>query len=124
VSPVIDPKDILAARTLVNAVFVDDRVKDYIISLVFATREPASFGIKGLDGMLRYGASPRATIALTLAAKARAFLAGRGYVTPHDVKSVAPDVLRHRILISYEAEAEDMTSETIIGKLLHHLPVP
>jgi MoxR-like ATPase len=105
-------------------VFVDDRVKDYIISLVFATREPASFGIKGLDGMLRYGASPRATIALTLAAKARAFLAGRGYVTPHDVKSVAPDVLRHRILISYEAEAEDMTSETIIGKLLHHLPVP
>ena len=124
VSPVIDPKDILAARTLVNAVFVDDRVKDYIISLVFATREPASFGIKGLDGMLRYGASPRATIALTLAAKARAFLAGRGYVTPHDVKSVAPDVLRHRILISYEAEAEDMTSETIIAKLLHHLPVP
>jgi MoxR-like ATPase len=124
VSPVIEPKDILAARTLVNEVFVDDRVKDYIISLVFATREPASFGIKGLDGMLRYGASPRATIALTLAAKARAFLAGRGYVTPHDVKSVAPDVLRHRILVSYEAEAEDLTSETIIGKLLHHLPVP
>jgi MoxR-like ATPase len=124
VAPVIDPKDIVAARALVNEVFVDDRVKDYIISLVFATREPASFGIKGLDGMLRYGASPRATIALTLAAKARAFLAGRGYVTPHDVKSVAPDVLRHRILISYEAEAEDMTSETIIGKLLHHLPVP
>jgi MoxR-like ATPase len=124
VSPVIEPKDILAARALVNAVFVDDRVKDYIISLVFATREPASFGIKGLDGMLRYGASPRATIALTLAAKARAFLAGRGYVTPHDVKSVAPDVLRHRILISYEAEAEDLTSETIIGRLLQHLPVP
>jgi MoxR-like ATPase len=124
IQPIIDPKDILAARSMVNEVFVDDRVKDYIISLVFATREPASFGIKGLDGMLRYGASPRATIALTLASKARAFLAGRGYVTPHDVKSVAPDVLRHRILISYEAEAEDMTSETIIGKLLHHLPVP
>jgi len=124
VQSVIDPSDIIKAREMVNAIFVDDRVKDYIISLVFATREPGSFGIQGLDGMLRYGASPRATIALTLASRARAFLAGRGFVTPHDVKSVAPDVLRHRILISYEAEAEEMTSESIIGKLLHHLPVP
>jgi len=109
---------------LVNQVFVDDRVKDYIVNLVFATREPNTYGIKGLDGMLRYGASPRATIALTLAAKARAFLAGRGFVTPHDVKSVAADVLRHRLLISYEAEAEEITSETIVSKLLQHLPVP
>jgi MoxR-like ATPase len=124
VQRVIDPEDIIKAREMVNSIFVDDRVKDYIISLVFATREPGSFGIQGLDGMLRYGASPRATIALTLASRARAFLAGRGFVTPHDVKSVAPDVLRHRILISYEAEAEEMTSETIIAKLLHHLPVP
>lgn len=124
VQRVIDPGDIVKAREMVNSIFVDDRVKDYIISLVFATREPGSFGIQGLDGMLRYGASPRATIALTLASRARAFLAGRGFVTPHDVKSVAPDVLRHRILISYEAEAEEMTSETIIAKLLHHLPVP
>ena len=124
VQRVIDPEDIIKAREMVNSIFVDDRVKDYIISLVFATREPGSFGIQGLDGMLRYGASPRATIALTLASRARAFLAGRGFVTPHDVKSVAADVLRHRILISYEAEAEEMTSETIIAKLLHHLPVP
>ena len=124
VKPVIDPVDIIKAREMVNSIFVDERVKDYIISLVFATREPASYGIQGLDGMLRYGASPRATIALTLASRARAFLGGRGFVTPHDVKSVAPDVLRHRILISYEAEAEEMTSETIIAKLLHHLPVP
>lgn len=124
VQSLIEPRDILASRALVNEVFVDDRIKDYIISLVFATREPGSFGIKGLDGMLRYGASPRATIALTLASKARAFLAGRGFVTPHDVKSVAADVLRHRILVSYEAEAEEMTSESIVDKLLHHLPVP
>jgi MoxR-like ATPase len=124
VQRILDPKDILHARTLVNQVFVDDRVKDYIVNLVFATREPNTYGIKGLDGMLRYGASPRATIALTLAAKARAFLAGRGFVTPHDVKSVAADVLRHRLLISYEAEAEEITSETIVSKLLQHLPVP
>ena len=124
VSQILDPKDILAARALVNELFVDDRVKDYIVDLVFATREPSVYGVKGLDGMLRYGASPRATIALTLAAKARAFLAGRGYVTPQDVKNVAPDVLRHRILVSYEAEAEDLSSESIISKLLQHLPVP
>jgi MoxR-like ATPase len=124
VRAVIDPKDILEARALVNELFVDDRVKDYIVDLVFATRDPGSYGLKGMDGMLRYGASPRATIALTLAAKARAFLSGRGYVTPQDVKSVAPDVLRHRVLVSYEAEAEDVSSETIVGRLLQHLPVP
>lgn len=121
---ILDPKDVLEARTLVNAIFVDDRVKDYIVDLVYATREPETYGVKGLGGMLRYGASPRATIALTLASKAHAFLAGRGYVTPQDVKTVAHDVLRHRILVSYEAEAEEMTSEAIITKLLQHLPVP
>lgn len=124
VSQVIDPKDILKAREMVNSIFVDDRVKDYIVDLVFATREPASFGIQGLEGMLRYGASPRATIALTLAARAHAFLNARGYVTPQDVKTVAPNVLRHRILVSYEAEAEDVSGESIIAKLLQLLPVP
>ncbi|MEY2600636.1 MAG: hypothetical protein RLZZ244_475 [Verrucomicrobiota bacterium] len=124
VEAMLDPEDILKARGLVNELFVDDRVKDYIVDLVFATRDPGAYGVKGLEGMLRYGASPRATIALTLAAKAKAFLAGRGYVTPQDVKNVAPDVLRHRVLVSYEAEAEDLSSESIIGKLLHHLPVP
>ena len=91
--------------------------------MFFATREPASYRLP-LEGMIRYGASPRATIALTLAARARAFIAGRGYVTPQDVKSVGSDVLRHRIIISYEAEAEEMTSEQIIERIFSGLPVP
>jgi len=102
---------------------VDDRVKDYIVDIVWASRQPAAHGLK-LDGMIRYGASPRATIYLTLAAKAHAFLNGRGYVTPQDVKSVGPDVLRHRIAVSYEAEAEEMTSEQIIEQIFAGLPVP
>ena len=106
-----------------NSIYVDDRVKDYIVDVVFATRDPASYKLK-LDGMIRYGASPRATIALTLAARARAFMAGRGYVTPQDVKSVGADVLRHRIIVSYEAEAEEMTSEQIVEKIFAGLAVP
>ena len=111
------------ARALVNTIYVDDRVKDYIVDVVFATRDPRAYKLS-LDGMIRYGASPRATIALTLAARARAFMAGRGYVTPQDVKSVGPDVLRHRIIVSYEAEAEEMTSEQIIEKIFAGLAVP
>ena len=91
--------------------------------MVFATREPASYKLP-LEGMIRYGASPRATIALTLAARAKAFMSGRGYVTPQDVKSIGMDVLRHRIAITYEAEAEEKTSETIIQKIFDELPVP
>lgn len=124
VRAVTAPEEIIRARSLVNSIYVDDRVKDYIVDVVFATREPASYRISGLDGMIRYGASPRATIALTLAARARAFLSGRGYVTPQDVKSVGMDVLRHRIIISYEAEAEELTSEQIIERVFHGLPVP
>ncbi len=124
VTPVVEPADIIAARELVNSIYVDDRVKDYIVDVVFATRDPASYRIAGLEGMIRYGGSPRATIALTLAARARAFLAGRGYVTPQDVKNVGADVLRHRIIVSYEAEAEEMTSETIIERIFAGLPVP
>ena len=123
VRPVVEPADIIRARALVNTIYVDDRVKDYIVDVVFATREPASYKL-ALEGMLRYGASPRATIALTLAARARAFLAGRGYVTPQDVKSVGSDVLRHRIIVSYEAEAEEVTSEQIIEQIFAGLPVP
>ncbi len=123
VQPIIDPADVIRARDIVNSIYVDDRVKDYIVDVVFATREPASYKLK-LDGMIRYGASPRATIALTLAARARAFMAGRGYVTPQDVKSVGPDVLRHRIIVSYEAEAEEVTSESIIEKIFAGLAVP
>ena len=123
VSPVLEPEEILRARALVNTIYVDDRVKDYIVDVVFATRDPRAYKLQ-LDGMIRYGASPRATIALTLAARARAFMAGRGYVTPQDVKSVGPDVLRHRIIVSYEAEAEEMTSEQIIEKIFNGLAVP
>ena len=120
---IIEPADIIRAREIVNTIYVDDRVKDYIVDVVFATREPAAYKLP-LEGMIRYGASPRATIALTLAARARAFIAGRGYVTPQDVKNVGFDVLRHRIIVSYEAEAEEMTSEQIIEKIFAGLVVP
>ncbi|MEA3212995.1 MAG: MoxR-like ATPase [Chthoniobacter sp.] len=123
VIPMLDPADVIRARGIVNTIYVDDRVKDYIVDVVFATRDPASYKLK-LDGMIRYGASPRATIALTLSARARAFMNGRGYVTPQDVKSVGPDVLRHRIIVSYEAEAEEVTSEAIIEKIFAGLAVP
>jgi MoxR-like ATPase len=123
IKPLVDPQDILKARGIVNSIYVDDRVKDYIVDIVWATREPSKFKLN-LDGMVRYGASPRATIYLTLAARARAFLQGRGYATPQDVKSVGADVLRHRIIVSYEAEAEEVTSEQIIERVFAGLPVP
>ncbi|HEX3626796.1 MAG TPA: MoxR family ATPase [Verrucomicrobiae bacterium] len=120
---VVDRKDILKAREVINDIYVDDKVKDYIVDLVCATREPAKYRI-AVDEFIQLGASPRATIALTLAAKAFAFLKGRGYVTPQDVKSIGMDVLRHRVAITYEAEAEEKTSETIIQKIFDELPVP
>jgi MoxR-like ATPase len=120
---VVDAKQILGARQIINDIYVDDKVKDYIVDLVCATRDPGSYKIQ-LQGLIQLGASPRATIALTLAAKAHAFLRGRGYVTPQDVKSIGMDVLRHRVAITYEAEAEEKTSETIIQKIFDELPVP
>jgi MoxR-like ATPase len=123
VSSVVDPKHIIAAREVVNSIYIDDRVKDYIVDIVWATREPAKYNLK-LEGLVRYGASPRATIYLALGARAHAFLNGRGYVTPQDIKSIGPDVLRHRIIVSYEAEAESITSETIIERIFAGLPVP
>jgi MoxR-like ATPase len=123
VNAVVDPDQIIRARELVNSIYMDDRVKDYIVDIVFATREPAAYKLE-LAGLIRWGASPRATIALTLAAKARAFLSGRGYVTPQDVKSIGLDVLRHRVAITYEAEAENLTSEKIVEKVFATLPVP
>jgi MoxR-like ATPase len=123
VDPVVDPKQIIAARDVVNSIYIDDRVKDYIVDVVWATREPATYNLQ-LEGLIRYGASPRATIYLALGARAHAFLNGRGYVTPQDVKSIGPDVLRHRIIVSYEAEAEAVTSETIIERIFAGLPVP
>ena len=123
VNPVVEADQILAARKLLNEIYLDDKVKDYIVDLVCATRDPEQYKID-LKGLIQMGASPRATIALTLAAKAYAFLRGRGYVTPQDVKSIGMDVLRHRVAITYEAEAEDKTSETIIQKIFDELPVP
>jgi MoxR-like ATPase len=123
VQAVTSPNDVIRSREIVNRVFIDDRVKDYIVDIVWATRSPSDYQL-GMEGLIRYGASPRATIYLTLAARAHAFLEGRGYVTPHDIKRIAADVLRHRVTVSYEAEAEEVTSESIIQKILGGLPVP
>jgi MoxR-like ATPase len=123
VKPVVSAKEIFEARHVLNEIYIDDKVKDYIVDVVCATRDPKDYKIN-LDGLIQMGASPRATIALTLAAKAFAFLRGRGYVTPQDVKSIGMDVLRHRVTVTYEAEAEDKTSETIINKIFSELPVP
>jgi MoxR-like ATPase len=121
--PVVEPKQILKARQVINDIYVDDKVKDYIVDLVCATREPEAHKIQ-VKEYIQLGASPRATISLTLAGKAYAFLRGRGYVTPQDIKSIGMDVLRHRVAITYEAEAEEKTSETIIQKIFDELPVP
>jgi MoxR-like ATPase len=123
VQGVAAPDMIIRSRDVVNRIFIDDRVKDYIVDLIWATRRPGDYQL-GMDGLVRYGASPRATIYLTLAARAHAFIEGRGYVTPHDVKSIGPDVLRHRIIVSYEAEAEEVTSDTIVQRIFAGLPVP
>jgi MoxR-like ATPase len=123
VDSVLSEEQILDARRVVNSIYIDDKIKEYIVNLVLATRDPNAAGLD-LNGHIEYGASPRATINLTMAARASAFLAGRAYVTPQDVKNLAPDILRHRIGVSYEAEAENITSEDVIQKILATLPVP
>ena len=123
-SPAVSATQVLDARKVVNEIYMDEKVKDYIVDLVCCTRDPDKYKIGGLQGMIQLGASPRATISLTLAAKAYAFLRGRGYVTPQDVKSIGMDVLRHRVAVTYEAEAEEKTSETIVQKIFNELPVP
>ncbi len=124
VRPVATAEDIRAARQSVDQVFVDEKVTSYIVDLVHATRDPAAAGISELDGMIEMGASPRASIYLTKAAKANAFLQGRTYATPHDVKNIAPDVLRHRIMLTYEAEAEGKVSDDIVERILVGILVP
>jgi MoxR-like ATPase len=124
VKPVIDPKRILELRGVVNEIYVDEKVKDYILDIVFATRFPEQYKLEALKPLISYGASPRASIMLTLAGKAHAFMRGRGYVTPDDIKQIGQDVLRHRVLTTYEAEAEDMTSEQIIKKIFDQVEVP
>jgi len=122
-NPVVMPEQILQAREVINEIYIDDKVKDYIVDLVCCTREPDKYKIPVRE-FIELGASPRATIGLTLCAKAHAFLRGRGYVTPQDVKTIGMDVLRHRVTVTYEAEAEDKTSETIIQRIFDELPVP
>ncbi len=123
VNPVVSPEQILQAREIVNAIHIDDRIKDYIVTLIYSTRTPERFGLD-IKHHIENGASPRATINLTLAAKAMAFINGRGYVTPQDVKTMAMDVLRHRIAVTYEAEAENITPENIVQTILDTVPVP
>jgi MoxR-like ATPase len=123
-SPVVRPQDILRAREMVKSIYVDDKIKDYVLDLVLTTREPAAHGLPELEQLIEFGASPRASINLIMAARAHAFLKGRGFVTPEDIKQIAPDVLRHRIITTYEAEAENITSDHIIRRILDHTEVP
>jgi MoxR-like ATPase len=121
---VISPEHIANARAALHRIYVDEKVKDYILNIVFATREPLKYGLKDLPDFIQYGASPRATIALTQAARAHAFLRHRGFVTPEDVKAVGLDVLRHRVALTYEAEAEELTPERIIQRVFERVEVP
>jgi MoxR-like ATPase len=123
VSPVLSADELNDLRRAVDEIYVDEKVKGYIVDLVQASRKPGEYGLE-LTGLIQYGASPRATIALVRAARAQAFLDGRGYVTPQDVKTAAPDVLRHRLLVSYEAEAEELKPEDLLNRILDKLPVP
>ena len=117
------PEDIFKAREVVDEIYIDDKVADYIVDIITATRDPGSFKMD-IGNLIEYGASPRATICLNLAAKAHAFLMGRGYVIPEDVKLIGPDVLRHRIILTYEAEAEEITTDEIVKKVFEHVKVP
>ena len=124
VDSVVGAEDIIKAREVVDQVYMDEKIEKYILDIVFATREPANYKLKELASLIQYGASPRASIYLTVAAKAYAFIQGRGYVIPQDVKSVGMDILRHRVIISYEAEAEEKTSEDIVKKIFDEIEVP
>jgi len=123
INNVLDPSHILKAREIVDMIYVDEKIQGYIVDLVLATREPKAYGLN-IESLIQYGASPRASIYLNQASKAYAFLQGRGYVTPQDVKTIGPDVLRHRFILSYEAEAEEMTPDDVIARLFEHIEVP
>jgi MoxR-like ATPase len=124
INRIITPEDIVNARLVVKQIYMDEKVKDYILNLVHATRDPERFRIKDLKRLIQYGASPRATLSLTLAAKAQAFLRHRGFVTPEDVKNVGADVMRHRVLLTYEAEAEEITAEDIVQRVFDSVEIP
>jgi MoxR-like ATPase len=124
VKPVVTPADILKARKVVHEVYMDEKIDRYIVDIVYATRKPSDYGLQDIEPLISFGASPRASINLKLAAKAHAFLRQRGYVTPEDVKAIGMDVLRHRIIVTYEAEAEEVTSEDVVRRVLNHIEVP
>ena len=124
INPIISPKDIIDARNLVREVYMDEKIEKYILDIVFATLEPESFKLQKLKPLISYGASPRASINLALASKAYAFIKRRGYVIPEDVRAVCMDVMRHRVGLTYEAEAESMTSEMIVSEILNAVEVP
>jgi MoxR-like ATPase len=124
VRPVLSPKELLSLRDLISRIYIDDKVVDYIVDVVFATREPKEYHLEELEPLIEYGASPRASIYLNLAARAQAFLSGRAYVTPQDVKTIGMDVLRHRVIVTYEAEAEEKSSEDVIRRIFEEIPVP
>ena len=124
VRPVVSPEQILRAREMVRSVYVDEKIKNYVLDLVLTTRDPGTNGLSDLRPFIAFGASPRAGINLVLAARAHAFVNGRGFVTPDDIKAVAPDVLRHRVIVSYEAEAENVTSADIVQRILDYAEVP
>jgi MoxR-like ATPase len=123
IKAVAEPSDIIEVQKLVNRIYIDEKLQDYILEIIFATREPKVFGIE-IEDLIQYGASPRASIYLNQAVKAYAFLQGRGYVVPQDIKTVGPDILRHRIILGYEAEAEDLSSDDIINKIFENIEVP
>jgi len=124
VKPVLSPAKIQHLRKILKTIYIDEKIKHYILDIIFATREPGNYKLESLKPLIAYGASPRGSITLALASKAHAMIEGRGYVTPEDIKQIAYDVLRHRILVSYEAEAEDITSEEILRRILAEIPVP
>lgn len=124
VNPVIKAEDVMRARGVVDEIYLDEKLEKYILDIVFATREPKKYKLDEISSLIQYGASPRATIYLAVAAKAYAFTQARGYVTPQDIKSICPDVLRHRVIVSYEAEAEEKNSDDIIKKILSEIEVP
>ncbi|OQX88260.1 MAG: ATPase [candidate division Zixibacteria bacterium 4484_93] len=124
IEPVVEPKEILTAREVVKRIYVDEKIDDYILDIVFATRQPEKYGMEELSDLIAWGASPRASIYLKKVARAHAFINHRGYVTPEDVRAMLFDVLRHRVIVTYEAEAEEMTSEDIIRKIVNRIEVP
>jgi len=124
VEKVIKPKDVMSTRALVNDIYVDEKIKEYVLNIVFATRSPEEYGLKDISEFIEYGASPRASIYLVRAAKANALLDQRGYVSPEDIKEIGKDVLRHRIILTYEAEAENVTSEDIVDRIFDEIEIP